>query len=79
MDILMKYIIASLSIFFSAISISWSLPAPKYLSVPHWKDCVQTMTKGTAQFVCLPSSAPKLCPAASWKILTSEHLIKDCQ
>jgi len=74
----MKYCIACLLISFSAISVSWSLPAPKYLSVPHWKACVHTVTKGTADFVCLPERQPDSCPSESWKTLTNEKLIENC-
>lgn len=60
-------------------SFGFALPAPQYLSVPHWKNCVKTMTKGTAQFVCLPTKKPRKCPSVSWKSLTMGTMINTCK
>jgi hypothetical protein len=60
------------------VSASWSLPAPKYLSVPHWKSCTRTITKCGAQFVCLPSKKPAKCPQQSWEELSGQQLIESC-
>jgi hypothetical protein len=60
------------------VSSSWSLPAPKYLSVPYWKSCTRVITKGTAQFVCLPSDKPAQCPQQSWEALTGQQLVASC-
>ncbi|MBV9575619.1 MAG: hypothetical protein JO149_03245 [Gammaproteobacteria bacterium] len=60
-------------------SLSFALPAPKYLSVPHWKSCVRTVTKGSAKFVCLPAKKPLKCPADSWKTLMDGHMIDPCK
>lgn len=51
---------------------------PKYLSVPQWQDCVETVTKGTAQFICLPSDKPKNCPDESWQELIGLNEIDLC-
>lgn len=59
-------------------STSWSLPAPLYLSVEQWKNCVHTQTRGQAKFICLPAEKPKSCPAISWKKLRTQHLIPLC-
>ncbi|MBA4697284.1 MAG: hypothetical protein H2069_07850 [Legionella sp.] len=68
-----------LAVFFPlSVSASWALPAPKYLSVPHWKDCVQTRSQGSANFVCLPSKQPSQCPSSTWKKLSEEHLLPNC-
>lgn len=60
------------------VSASFALPAPPYLSVLQWKNCVNETVKGSAKFVCLPSKKPKSCPASSWQKLTKEHLIDYC-
>ena len=76
--------IASLLLTFSSLALggqflggSNSLP-PKYLSVPHWKECSTSITCGSARYVCLPRVKPALCPEQSWQLLTSGHLIPDC-
>jgi len=58
---------------------SWAVLPPKYLSVPEWKSCVGTVTKGSAQFICLPSQKPKDCLESSWKELTALNEIEYCQ
>lgn len=68
-----KYIATSL-LFFVFNPLSWAEPSqtllpPKYLSVPLWKSCVGTITKSSAQFVCLPAKKPKNCQANSWQKL----------
>jgi hypothetical protein len=72
--------IKSIGFFIAALSsnVSWSLPAPQYLSVNKWKSCVETVTKGEARFVCLPSKKPQACPTTSWKRLVKNHLIPSC-
>jgi hypothetical protein len=60
------------------ISTSWSLPAPRYLTVPNWQNCVSKVTRGTAQFVCLPSRKPAYCPRSSWRTLVRQHLMERC-
>lgn len=60
-------------------SVSFSLPAPPYLSVPHWKNCVDTLQKGSAQFVCLPDKKPAKCPNRSWKKLMADKMMEACQ
>jgi len=74
----MKKYFIFLFISFFHISTTWSLPAPKYLSVYHWKYCVHTTQNGTAYFVCLPLKKPIACPSASWQKLTQNHLIGNC-
>lgn len=73
-----KHCAIGLLITYSIISTSWALPAPKYLSVPNWKDCVHTVTKGSAEFICLPLKRPDHCPDMSWRTLKDEHLIEKC-
>lgn len=60
------------------LSTSWALTPPKYLSVPHWKDCVRTTIRGSAEFICLPEKQPKKCPYKSWNTLKDEHLVDKC-
>ena len=55
-----------------------ALPAPGYLSVPQWKSCAVTQTKGTAQFWCLPKDKPGNCPSSSWSALVTGRLILNC-
>jgi hypothetical protein len=57
---------------------SWALLPPKYLSVPHWKSCVSTEMRKTAEFYCLPHQRPRACPHQSWKELTHQHLMNYC-
>lgn len=73
-----KYLTVILFVFFCVGSISWALPAPKYLSVPQWEDCTSTITKGSSQFICLPAKKPEQCPFSSWRILKDKHLIDNC-
>lgn len=51
---------------------------PKYLSVPQWKYCVGTMTKGNAKFVCLPAKKPRACQNSSWKRLIELKELNSC-
>jgi hypothetical protein len=74
-----KHFFIYLFISLIAVSVSWSLSTPKYLSVPHWNDCTHTIKKGMAKFVCLPAKKPINCPYRSWKELTREHLIEVCE
>lgn len=57
---------------------AWSMMPPQYLSVPQWQSCSSTVTKGTAQFACLPSKKPKNCPMSSWKMLNRHHMLNHC-
>lgn len=57
---------------------STSVLPPKYLSVPQWQSCVGTVTKGSAQFICLPTKKPAACPSSSWKALLKLHEIDNC-
>lgn len=59
-------------------SSSWAMLPPKYLSVPEWQSCVETVTKNSTEFVCLPGERPANCPLASWKQLTLKRLIAHC-
>jgi len=43
---------------------------PKYLSVPAFKRCLATQSKGSYQVWCLPASRPEACPRSSWASLT---------
>lgn len=62
----------------AAITSSLALMPPKYLSVPHWKQCVSTQTQGSAQFICLPDARPLHCPRSSWKKLNHQQLVNKC-
>ena len=75
---MIKYCIACLLLSFAVINVSWSLAAPEYLSVPHWQDCVSNVTKGTANFACLPAKKPANCRHRTWKKLTHKHLLENC-
>lgn len=57
----------------------WSMVPPKYLSVPNWQSCTGEVTRGTAQFYCLPDSRPAACPKSSWKMLTRQHMMSRCK
>jgi len=77
------HVIASLFLLFSTASWAASSPTaailpPKYLSVPDWKNCVGEVTRGSAQFICLPAKKPKGCPYRSWKKLHKLNEIDPC-
>ena len=58
-----------------------AMPAPKYLSVPSFKQCLITYSDGSATFLCLPAAQLKSCPNASWKqlnALTGKDAIAAC-
>lgn len=59
-------------------SVSEAMTPPKYLSVPKWQSCVSTITKGTAQYVCLPKHRPQTCPMMSWMKLDHHHMLPHC-
>jgi len=42
---------------------------PKYLSVPEFKNCLETINIGDATFLCMPNQMPATCPTESWKQL----------
>ena len=65
-------------IFVLMFNTAWSMVPPKYLSVPHWKECTSSETKGGAEFYCLPGKKPLLCPKESWKKLTKEKMMDRC-
>lgn len=65
-----------LSLFF-CLPVLALLP-PKYLSVPHWKNCVGAMTRGSAQFICLPEKRPHHCSRSSWKKLKRTGELQSC-
>lgn len=73
-----KKIILAVCLLFFNISVCWALPAPKYLSVPHWKSCAETIKQGSARFVCLPAKQPAHCPRSSWRTLNKQHLMMHC-
>jgi hypothetical protein len=58
---------------------SLAMLPPKYLNVPHWKSCVHTTTKETAQFICLPHKKPATCPGSSWENLVHCNLLDTCK
>ena len=39
---------------------------PKYLSIDGFKSCLDTQTKGSAVFYCMPDSKPDTCSDESW-------------
>ena len=75
----LSLLILNACLLFSLSSLSYSLPAPKYLSVPDWQACVKTVTKGSAQYICLPAKKPFKCPEDSWKALTKGKMVKRCR
>ena len=52
---------------------------PAYLSVSDWKQCLAIENKGTWKAYCLPQKRLSNCPIASWKKLTSGHLVTACK
>jgi len=42
---------------------------PKYLSVPHWRQCSSQQSMGSYNAVCLPAQRPAGCPQSSWRAL----------
>jgi hypothetical protein len=46
--------------------------------VPEWKKCVGSVTKGSAQFVCLPIKKPDHCLALSWDQLRALSELERC-
>jgi hypothetical protein len=50
----------------SAPIAGFCLPAPLYLSVPHFKNCLGNRVMGTWRSLCLPEARPPSCPSASW-------------
>ena len=42
---------------------------PKYLSVPHWRQCLSQQSMGSYDIVCLPARHPAECPPSSWSAL----------
>jgi hypothetical protein len=55
---------------------AWAVLPPKYLSIPHWKQCVDTATvDGSSTYVCLPSARERACPPASWRALHAKKNI----
>jgi hypothetical protein len=73
-----NFLVLFILLFFPT-GLSFALPAPKYLSVPHWKRCVNLIKNDSAQFVCLPAKKPAKCSVSSWKSLTEGKLINNCQ
>ena len=43
-----------------------SMPAPSYLSVTDYKQCLATADHGSWKGWCMPSVKPDNCPADSW-------------
>jgi hypothetical protein len=70
------YLITSLLCLYSASSLA--LLPPQYLSVPQWQSCVGKMTKGSAEFICLPAKKPDNCLGASWQSLLTLDEIDRC-
>jgi hypothetical protein len=42
---------------------------PKYLAVPHWRQCASQQSMGSYDIVCLPAGRPAQCPQSSWLAL----------
>lgn len=45
------------------------MPAPRYLQVPHFQQCLASQQQGSYQTWCLPEQRPDNCPQASWQQL----------
>ncbi|AIT09032.1 hypothetical protein LO80_02935 [Candidatus Francisella endociliophora] len=43
---------------------------PKYLSIDGFKDCLNTQTKGSASFYCMPNNKPAQCSDKAWEELS---------
>ena len=56
-----------------------SLPAPEYLSVPHWRECAEVITRCSTDYVCLPVERPVECPLSSWLTLINEDMLDPCE
>jgi hypothetical protein len=46
---------------------------PKYLAVPHWRQCLSQQSMGSYDIVCLPAGRPAECPQSSWRALNRLH------
>ena len=44
---------------------------PKYLSIDGFKNCLNTQTKGTASFYCMPENKPEQCSDKAWDELSA--------
>ncbi len=42
---------------------------PKYLAIPHWRQCLSQQSMGSYTAVCLPEGRPAQCPQSSWLAL----------
>lgn len=51
---------------------------PAYLSVSHWRSCVNTERVNTWWQWCLPRKAPSDCPLASWETLNRQKEFLPC-
>ena len=71
----MKLTTVIASVLMCAPVFALAVPAPKYLSVPNFKQCLGTVTQfsqgSSTSFLCMPSAQPTNCPAASWKALNN--------
>lgn len=46
-----------------------ALTPPKYLSIPHVRQCLSQQSAGSYETVCLPAARPEQCPKSSWRAL----------
>ena len=46
-----------------------ALTPPKYLSIPHVRQCLSEKSAGSYNTVCLPAARPAQCPKSSWRAL----------
>lgn len=51
---------------------------PKYLTVPNFKQCLDTTKTGSATFWCIPNEKPEECPDSSWTELDEIGSIPKC-
>ncbi|MDR3477670.1 MAG: hypothetical protein P4M14_06535 [Gammaproteobacteria bacterium] len=78
----MKLLQAGLCLFLSVVAVnSWAVLPPQYLSIPHWKQCVDTATiNGGYSYVCLPNARERHCPPSSWRAFhAKKNLLPRCK
>ncbi len=51
---------------------------PQYLSVPDFKRCLSSQSKGTWQAWCVPKQKPTGCPQSSWDALMKDPSLMHC-
>lgn len=63
-------------------SSSSALPAPKYLSIERFEQCLATQRQASHQSWCMPAQKAAACPESSWqqlKNLAPQDQVPACQ